>query len=513
MAISRQSPTVRGRRSFLRLAASVERLETRIAMAAGITFERASRTINIVGTAGNDTAQVRQNGNNIVVALTTPAGRFNQTYRANTVSRVNFTGLAGNDNFSNLTALPSRADGGGGTDTLRGGRATDELLGGDGNDQLFGDSGNDNLNGGAGNDSIQGGAGNDRLLGGDGLDNLAGNDGLDELWGGEGSDALDGGAGNDLVVGEAGDDDLTGGAGDDSVRGGDGGDKLAGGSGNDALEGGGNDDWLDGGAGGDRLVGDAGLDRESDSGDRFADGDDDGDGYDNDYDLFDILYEPAEGPSPYANDATVAPIIASVGAELRRTLLIADNDPGFRVRVQNGQFGNLVTGVWRYMTPDKIQIWAKWAHPASDPSQLKMFVQYSYTGPYSGNMEDYTNPDNYVISQESRIYAGYMTSINGGTPLSYAARPSTTISWLPSQSGNFYYSAPSLDYTGFAPPIQPLREALGSMPNFENYGESFSADLSTTPGIRSAQSIIDLLRTISRVNATWYAQRQAEARR
>ena len=43
-----------------------------------------------------------------------------------------------------------------------------------------------------------------------------------------------------------------------------------------------NDDWLDGGAGGDRLVGDAGLDRESDSQDRFAEGEDDGDGYDND---------------------------------------------------------------------------------------------------------------------------------------------------------------------------------------------------------------------------------------
>lgn len=330
MASSKQSRSARNRRSALGRFALVERLETRVAMAAGITLDRSTHTISIIGTAGNDTAQVRQNGSNVVVALTTPSGRFNPTYRANTVSRINFSGLAGNDNFQNLTALPSRADGGSGTDTLRGGRATDERLGGDGNDQLFGD---------------------------------------------------------------------------------------------------------------------------------------------------------------------------------------ADNDPGFRVRVQNGQFGNLVTGVWRYMTPDKIQIWAKWAYPANDPSQLKMFVQYSYTGPYSGNMADYTNPDNYVISPESRIYAGYMTSVNGGTPISYAARPATTISWLPSQSANFSYSAPSLDYTGFAPPIQPLREALGSMPNFENFGESFSAELSPTPGIQSAQTIIDLLRTISQVNATWYAQRQAEPRR
>jgi hypothetical protein len=128
-----------------------------------------------------------------------------------------------------------------------------------------------------------------------------------------------------------------------------------------------NDDWLDGGLGGDRLVGYAGLDRESDSQNRFAEGEDDGDGYDNDYDRWDILYEPAEGPSPYANDATVAPIIASVGGELRRVLQIADSDARLRVRVQNGQFGNLVTGVWRYLTPNKIQIWARWAYPADDP--------------------------------------------------------------------------------------------------------------------------------------------------
>jgi len=513
MPASRKQRCQRGRRTILQFSDSVERLETRVAMTAGITLDRASRTIAILGTSGNDTAVVRQNGNNVVVALTTPSGRFNQTYRSSTVTRVVFTGLAGNDSFSNSTALPSRADGGAGADVLRGGRAADELLGGDGNDQLFGDAGNDALNGGGGNDSIQAGAGNDRVFGGDGLDSLAGNDGVDEVWGGEGSDVLDGGTGNDLVVGDGGDDELAGGTGDDSVRGGDGSDTLVGGNGNDALEGGGNDDWLDGGIGGDRLVGDAGLDRESDAQDRFADGDDDGDGYDNDYDLFDILYEPAEGPSPYANDATVAPIIASVSAELRRVLQISESDPGLRVRVQNGQFANSVTGVWRYMTPEKIQVWAKWAYPVNNPAQLQLFVQYSYTGPYSGNIADYTNPDNYIISEESRIYAGYLVSINFSDPIAIASRPSTILSWLPTRGANFYYSAPSQEYTGFAPPIQPLTAALGSMPNFENNGETFSADLSAEPGVRSVQSIVDLLRKISQVNATWYAQRRAEARR
>jgi hypothetical protein len=51
------------------------------------------------------------------------------------------------------------------------------------------------------------------------------------------------------------------------------------------------------------------------------------------------------------------------------------------------------------------------------------------------------------------------------------------------------------------------------MPNFENFGDSFSADLSTQPGVQNVQSIVDLLRKISQVNTAWYSQRTAEARR
>ena len=43
-----------------------------------------------------------------------------------------FTGQAGNDTFTNLTAIVSRADGGAGADVLRGGSTADELIGGDG---------------------------------------------------------------------------------------------------------------------------------------------------------------------------------------------------------------------------------------------------------------------------------------------------------------------------------------------------------------------------------------------
>ncbi|MFM8290568.1 MAG: calcium-binding protein [Planctomycetia bacterium] len=390
-----------------RPALGLEPLESRVVLAAGIGHDRAGRVLSIVGSAGNDVAEVRQQGANVVVSLRTASGRFSRTVPAARVSRVVFTGLAGDDTFTNLTAIASRADGGSGADVLRGGRGNDEFVGG---------LGDDALHGGAGNDSLQGEAGND---------------------------------------------------------------------------------WFDGAAGRDRIVGGDGMDLEVDTGDRFADGDTDGDGYDNDYDFMDILYEVPSNPRAYADDASesAAPIIAAVDGQVRNFLSISAADSRLRVRVQindgtvtqPGWWGDRVTGVWRYLTPDKIQVWGKWSYPASDPSQVSLAVQWSYGGPYSDDFADYTNPANYSISEESRLYAGFL---NG---------PGVFISWLPGTPANFYFTAPNEQATGFPAPIEALRAALSSLPNFTNTGDSFSADFSTSPGLPGVQSVLDVLRTINRV--------------
>jgi hypothetical protein len=447
-------------------ALSVESLEGRIVLAAAIGYDRASRTVSIVGSEGNDSAQVRQQGANLVVSLNSAAGRFSRTVPAAQVSRVVFTGLAGNDTFTNQTGIASRADGGAGADILRGGRGVDQLRGGDDNDQLFGGEGNDTLDGGTGNDAAWGGAGNDQVMGGDGNDNVNGDAGNDSLWGGLGNDGLSGGAGNDGLQGEKG------------------------------------NDWFDGGTGKDNIVGGVGMDMEVDTGDRFADGDTDGDGYDNDYDSMDILYEAPSNPPAYADDASAAPIIAAVDGQVRNFLSIAAADSGLRVRVQindgtvtqPGRFGDRVTGVWRYLTPDKIQVWGKWSYPASDPSQVNLAVQWSYDGPLlpaeqvlSGDVTDYLNPANYSISEESRVHAG---SLNG---------PNMFIGWLPGTPASFSYHAPDEQATGFPAPIEALRAALSSLPNFTHNGDSFSADFSTAPGFPGVQPVFDVLRTINRV--------------
>lgn len=456
-----------------------ERLEARLVLASGIGFDRGTRTVVITGSSGNDVAEVRQLGSSVVISLATADGRSSRTIAASSVARIAFTGLSGDDTFTNLTGVPSRADGGPGMDLLRGGRAADELIGGDDGDVL------------------RGGAGNDRLVGGSGRDELLGDEGADALWGGVGGDSMHGGRGNDGVFGEDGDDVLHGGGENDAVIGGKGGDELFGGPGSDSLDAGEGDDRLDGERGSDRLVGGDGLDREVDVQDRFVDGDDDGDGFDNDYDYADILSENGN-PSAYAADATVAPIIEAVSARLGQVLGIAADDPGLRVRVAREQFGELVTGTWRYLTPDKIQVWAKWCYPAADPTRVELFAQYQYVGPFTGDIADYTDPANYVLSEESRLYAGYLS---GATMF---------VGWIAGAAAGFSYSAPGEQATGFPAPIGPLGDALASLPTVEIVGETFHGTFSAAPGFQGVQPVLDLLRTINRVNRTWYARLRAE---
>jgi hypothetical protein len=408
---------------------SVERLEGRIVLAAGIGYDRRTGVVAIVGSEGAEAVEVRQQGPSIVVSMNSAAGRFSRTLRGSSVTRVSFTGLTGDDSFTNRTAIPSRADGGDGNDALRGGRGADELIGGRGGDQLFGGDGTDRMQGGAGDDVLQGGVG---------ADVLAGAEGGDDLFGGAGNDRLDGG---------------------------------------------------------------------------------DGDGYDNDYDRADILFDVPGNPPAYADDAAVTGIIATVTAELRSVLQIPETDAGLRVRVQindgtaaePGRFGDLVTGVWRYLTPDKIQVWATWCYPSSDPGQLRTFGQYEYRGPYSGNPADCTDPANDALSTESRLYAGYLMRPGQESPARQAAFPALVfVSWTPGESAGFFYSVPDEQATGFAPPIAELRAALAGLPNFTTNGDSFSDNLATTSGLPGVQPVLGLLRTISRTNSTWYASLRSQ---
>lgn len=237
------------------------------------------------------------------------------------------------------------------------------------------------------------------------------------------------------------------------------------------------------------------------------DSDVDGDGLANSSDadmngtgVINDIFQTAGADAAYAADTTVASTIAFVSAEVRRVLQIPDTDSGLRVRVSASQFGTWVTGVWRYLSTDNIQVYANWCYPSSDPSQLKVFVNWQYTGPYSGIPADYYNPSNYAVSEENRLYAQYP----GGA--------FTFLSWVPPQPVGFYYSAPNQQATGFAPPYESLRVALGSYPNFSSSQQylDFSGNLVSSVGFPGVQPIINLQRTIMQVSRTWYGQLEAQ---
>jgi len=186
----------------------LEPLEVRRLLATGIFWNPSEQAVVIRGTPGNDVASVRVDGVVSTVTLTTPEGNFFNRFPG--VQRVEFHGEAGDDDFSNSGALPSRAFGGEGNDVFSGGDADDYFEGGPGEDNLAGYLGDDWLDGGADNDSLRGGLGDDVLLGGAGDDGLAGVTGNDLLLGGAGDDALSGGDGRDFLIGGVGLDTLRG---------------------------------------------------------------------------------------------------------------------------------------------------------------------------------------------------------------------------------------------------------------------------------------------------------------
>jgi len=267
------------------------------------------------------------------------------------------------------------------------------------------------------------------------------------------------------------------------------------------------------------------VDIDGDASANGLDGDMDGDGLANSSDpdmhgtgvLNDIF---AGADEAYASDASAASTIAYVSGEVRRILQIAATDPGLRVRVSAGQFGSLITGVWRYLSSDNIQVYAKWCYPANNPSDLQIAVIYRYGGPYSGNPVDYANPAYYSISEESRVYSQYP---GGGM---------TFVSWVPQQpagfyfgaifqtytsipsslaTGGFYYGTASGEPSDFTPPYQTLVNALSSYPNLTSDPQylTFSGNFGSTPGLPSLQPLMNLQRTVMQVSRAWYGQQEA----
>jgi len=250
------------------LALQLNTLEARDVPAASLT----SGTLNLIGTSGNDSFQVVENGGQLVVVGQKIAVNGKLVASVNmTFVKAIYTNLGSGNDFVDITDIPINltAIGGTGNDYVAGGskvnsvygrEGDDTIIGGDAADKLYGEIGDDSIFGGLGKDLLSGGAGDDELDGGDADDKINGDAGDDSILGGAGVDKIDGGADNDSIDGGDDNDSILGSAGDDLIEGGEGNDRLYGGAGSDEINGGFGDDLIFGDDGTDFLNGDEGND-------------------------------------------------------------------------------------------------------------------------------------------------------------------------------------------------------------------------------------------------------------
>ena len=208
----------------------------------------------------------------------------------------------------------------------------------------------------------------------------------------------------------------------------------------------------------------------------------------------DIFFETGSDEA-YAADALVADTIARVETELRKVLKISATEPGVRVRVLKGAFLGASAGLWRYLSADNIQVWARWILPTNTSSGLKLFAQYQYKGPYSGDSAEFFNPANYAISEESRLYV-QDTDIGG-----------QIASWTPGRPVNFWTLLTREVPGGWTFTVESLTAELAPLTNLSVNGDAFgeryftvSADLTTSPEFPGLQPILDVQRKLRRIS-------------
>ena len=207
------------------------------------------------------------------------------------------------------------------------------------------------------------------------------------------------------------------------------------------------------------------------------------------------IFLGAGSDEAYVADASVADTIAQVETELRKALKISATEPGLRVRVQKGAFLGATVGLWRYLSPDNIQVWARWILPTNTSSGLKFFAQYQYTGPYSGDSAEFFNPANYAISEESRLYV-QDTNIGG-----------QIASWTLGRPVNFWTLLTREVPGGSTFTVESLTAEFAPLTNLsvngDAYGDKYftvSADLTTSPEFPGLQPILDVQRKLRRIS-------------
>lgn len=160
-----------------RVRLGVESLEGRDLMAAGVMASASAGVLRVLGTARDDTIEIRQFNppeTSLQLLEVLSGGQRVGLFDAHYVSRgIEVFGRAGNDTID-LSGI--------GLDS-QGEPIISRVFGGDGNDVLTGGAGNDVLLGGNGDDRLNGMGGTDYLFGGAGINTAQSRDGVDYVSG------------------------------------------------------------------------------------------------------------------------------------------------------------------------------------------------------------------------------------------------------------------------------------------------------------------------------------------
>ena len=197
------------------------------------------------------------------------------------------------------------------------------------------------------------------------------------------------------------------------------------------------------------------------------------------------------GDEVYVPDASVADTLSRVEGELRKFLKISTTEPGLRLRLRKPFAAGWVSGTWRYLSADHLQVWAMWAYPSNNPSALNFLATDRFIPTEFTDEAQLRDPANFTIGEDRQLSvwdADFNTSAaswNPGRPLSFSAT-----------LGRDGTAGSSLS-------VEKIKAALGSYPNLEIVSSEanpsyfgISGDYQTSSEFPGLQLILDVKRTL-----------------
>lgn len=209
---------------------------------------------------------------------------------------------------------------------------------------------------------------------------------------------------------------------------------------------------------------------------------------------FDIL-ELTGGDDTYVADASVADTLSRVEGELRTLLKISATQPGLRLRLRKPSsepsIPGWVTGLWRYLSADNLQVFAQWAYPSNDPSALNLLATDRFIPGEVTDDARLFDPANLTIGEEREVYA-WDTNLRG-----------LAATWKPGGPLNFSATVTRDAAAGSGLSVEAIQAALGRYPNLKVSASeglpsyvAISADFQASSEFPGLQPILDVQRAL-----------------